>query len=412
MLAELYPRFHARYAALPVLGPYLDGFVRWLRREGYPDAAIRTRLRAAGRRLVPELVRDGVKGPEDLSAVTLLAYAPVPARTDAHLAAVVRSLARYFEEQGVLAPTPVTPTGVLLTRYRQYLEQVRGLACLSVANHASTVAQFLAFLGGGRAAERVGALQPSQIEAFIRAAARRRDRASLQHTVAHLRSFLRFLAASDLAPAGLENQIDTPRLYRQERLPRALSWKTVRALLRAVDRSTPEGKRDYAMLLLIATYGLRSCEVVSLTLDDVQWRSGRLHVPRSKIATALELPLTPQVGTALFDYLRHGRPPLPYREIFLRVRAPAGPLKPTAVTEVFQNWARRSRLPIAWQGPHCLRHSLAVHLLRQQTPLKVIGDLLGHRSAESTCVYLRLHVEDLRDVALNLPVPAAKEEQR
>ena len=95
-----------------------------------------------------------------------------------------------------------------------------------------------------------------------------------------------------------------------------------------------------------------------------------------------------------------------HREVFLRVRAPAGPLAPTAVTEAFQGWTRRSGLPIPYQGPHCLRHSLAVHLLRQGTSLKAIGDLLGHRSAESTCVYLRLHVEDLRDVALDLPPEA------
>ena len=106
---------------------------------------------------------------------------------------------------------------------------------------------------------------------------------------------------------------------------------------------------------------------------------------------------------ALVDYLRNGRPELPLRQVFLRARGPKGILKPTAVTEAFQGWARRSGLPITFQGPHCLRHSLAVHLLRQGTPLKTIGDLLGHRSTESTCVYLRLNVEDLRDVSLQLP---------
>jgi len=94
---------------------------------------------------------------------------------------------------------------------------------------------------------------------------------------------------------------------------------------------------------------------------------------------------------------------LPCRHVFLRVRAPWGPLRPTAVGEAFQGWTRRAALPIRRQGPHCLRHSLAVHLLRQGVPLKTIGDLLGHRSTESTCVYLRLNVVDLRDAALDLP---------
>jgi integrase len=163
------------------------------------------------------------------------------------------------------------------------------------------------------------------------------------------------------------------------------------------------GRRDYAMFLLIATYGLRTSEIAALRLEDVEWRAGRIRVPRPKSTTPIVLPLTDDVGAALLDYLRHARPELPCREVFLRVRAPAGALAPTAVTEAFQGWSRRGGLSIPYQGPHCLRHSLAVHLLRQGTSLKAIGDLLGHRSTESTCVYLRLNVDDLRDAALDLP---------
>jgi site-specific recombinase XerD len=157
------------------------------------------------------------------------------------------------------------------------------------------------------------------------------------------------------------------------------------------------------MFLLITTYGLRTSEVAALLLDDVEWRAGRLRVPRPKSRTPIVLPLTKEAGAAIADYLRRDRPPLSHREIFLRFRAPAGPLRPTAVTEAFQAWTRRSRLPIPYQGPHCLRHSLAVHLLHQGTSIKAIGDLLGHRSIEATCVYLRLHVDDLRDAALEVP---------
>ncbi len=158
------------------------------------------------------------------------------------------------------------------------------------------------------------------------------------------------------------------------------------------------------MFLLVATYGLRTSEVAALCLDDVEWRAGRIRVPRPKAQTPIVLPLTEEVGAALLDYLRNDRPDLPCREVFLRVRAPAGPILPTAVTNAFQMWSRA--LPIPYQGPHCLRHSLAVHLLRQGISLKAIGDLLGHRSAESTCVYLRLHVDDLRDAAIDLPQEA------
>ncbi|MEY4583223.1 MAG: hypothetical protein RL701_7926, partial [Pseudomonadota bacterium] len=241
------------------------------------------------------------------------------------------------------------------------------------------------------------------IESFVRSVGARVGRASLQHSVAHLRSFLRFLASRGEVAHGLDALIDTPRLYRGERLPRALPWDIVQAFLAAIDRSTLMGRRDYAMFLLIATYGLRTSEIAALRLDDIEWRAGRLRVPRPKTRAPIILPLTQGVEAALLDYLRHARPSSKCREVFVRVRAPAGPLVSTAVTEAFQSWTRRSGLAIPYQGPHCLRHSLAVHLLREGTSLKAIGDLLGHRSAESTCVYLRLHVEDLRDAALALP---------
>lgn len=408
MLSELFPRYHARYRSLPILGEHLDGFVQWLCTQGYPELPIRLRVRAA-QRLERLLRRRGVHKLEDLYPATLLGFAPSDSRDDAYLAAVVRSLVRYLSERGALAAPQPTPAERLIDSYRRHLDTVRGLATKTVTHHASTVAELLAFLDYDHHPARLRRLDSRRLDEFIEMLAPRLGRASLQHAVAHLRSFLRFLAARGIVHPDLGSQIDTPRVYRGEQLPRSVAWKTTRALLHAVDRTTPMGRRDYAMLLLVATYGLRSCEVVALTLDDIDWRSARVRIRRPKVRAPLLLPLTTEVGAALLDYLQHGRPDLACREVFLRVRAPAGTLRPTALTEVFQGWVRRSGLAIPFQGPHCLRHSLAVHLLRQGTPLKTIGDLLGHRSAESTCVYLRLHVEDLRDVALELPAEARAE---
>jgi site-specific recombinase XerD len=143
---------------------------------------------------------------------------------------------------------------------------------------------------------------------------------------------------------------------------------------------------------------------VDLTLDDIDWRRDTLRVAQRKTRSALVLPLLDSVGNLLVDYLRDARPSSSLRHLFLRARAPEGTLKPTAVAEAFQAWSKRSGLSITFNGAHCLRHSFAVHLLRQGTPLKTIGDILGHRTAESTCVYLRLAIDDLREVALSLPV--------
>ena len=163
------------------------------------------------------------------------------------------------------------------------------------------------------------------------------------------------------------------------------------------------GLRDYAMFLLIATYGLRASEVVAISLEDILWRQRILRIHQRKTSSPLELPLTNEVLSALVKHLKRTPPPIPYRRVFLRMRAPIGLLKPTAVTEAFQSLVRKSGLSIPFQGPHCLRHSYAVHLLKNGTPLKTIGDILGHRTAESTSMYLRLATGDLREVALAVP---------
>jgi integrase/recombinase XerD len=174
------------------------------------------------------------------------------------------------------------------------------------------------------------------------------------------------------------------------------------------------GLRDYAMFLLIATYGLRCSEAVAIRLDDIRWRQSRLLIRQQKTSSTLVLPLTNEVCSALVKHLKQTPPPPPYRRIFLRMRAPIGELRRTAVADAFRSAIQKSGLSIPFKGPHCMRHSLATHLVKNGTPLKTIGDILGHRSATSTTAYLRLATGDLREVSL--PVPGrdrkAGEEQR
>jgi site-specific recombinase XerD len=424
MLRELYPRVHRRYTSLPIIGPTLDGYGTWLLKQGYSTDRAREYFRAAPR-LVRQLQQSGVRTLASVTRARLQRCAPADSQEDPDLAALVRQWDCYARTQLALYAAPrVTRVGQRVDAYTTYLEQVRGFAASTCTYHRRTVTDFLTRLGYERHPTRLTTLTGHDIETFLRAVGPRQTRASLQHVVSHLRAFLRSLAAAGEIPSGLDVQIDTPRVYRGEQLPRALPWETVQRLLKAIDRTTPMGRRDYAVFLLIATYGLRACEIVTLTLDDVEWRSARFRIPQRKTRGSLWLPLTDEVGNALLDYLRHGRPALairrqrvPYRggpsptfrEVFLRHRTPAGGLKATAVTEAFQAWSKRSGLTIPFQGVHCLRHSYAVHLLRSGVPLKTIGDVLGHRTLESTAVYLRLAVEDLRDVALALPAGLARD---
>jgi integrase/recombinase XerD len=407
MLTEIFPRMHRRYSSSPLLGPLLGEFAAWLIARGYPRVPLRRHLRAACR-LARRWHRRGRRDLTDLHRDDLRVCAPGRSQDDADLAATSRLLERYLDEQGLLpAHAPATRVPDEVIAYGRYLIDLRGFAASTVKQHVDTAAAFLAQIAE-RTPGRLAGLSTHDLDRFICQTSTRLSRASLQHTVAHLRGFLRFLGTRGVVPTGLAQQIDTPRVYRQEQLPRALPWDTVRALLRSIDRRTALGRRDYAMLLLVATYGLRASEIVALTLDDIMWRRCELHVRRRKVEGPLLLPLTDAVATSVLAYVRDGRPSSPSRVLFLRHRAPAGLLKPTAVTEVFQARARRSGLAIPFQGVHCLRHSVAVHLLRMGVGLKPIGDLLGHRTFESTCLYLRLALNDLREVALDLP-PAVTE---
>jgi integrase len=163
------------------------------------------------------------------------------------------------------------------------------------------------------------------------------------------------------------------------------------------------------MFLLIAAYGLRGCDIAGLQLSDIDWRAGELRVRQRKTGQPLLLPLIAPVAAALAAYLRKGRPRCAYREVFLTVVAPLAPLKGQAVGYAFRNRVRASRLDIPFECVHCLRHSHAAHLLRCGISVKTIGDLLGHASTESTCVYLRVNVDDLREVALPLPTGLNRE---
>lgn len=407
MLSSLFPRDHARHAALPLLGGFLEGLCEWLHARGYPRDVLRERV-LMGRWLSRALRRRGVRSLSELTAATLRSYAPPGVRsTLRRRGALVRSLALYLDERGALATTAPTPTQRRVVEYSRHLDRVRGLCSSTVAMHAGVVREFLLFLDHDARPAGLHELRVADVDAFLARVGRRVGRILLSHFVAVLRSFLRFLAAAGDAPAGLDAQVDSPRIWRGERLPRALRWEDVRALLASIDRTTPKGRRDYAMFLLIATYGLRSSEVCALRLDDVAWRKRQIRVPRPKVDAPLLLPLTDEVGSALLDYLRSGRPPSTCRQVFLRLASPRGPLGPCAARDALRAWARRAGIVVPYRGgPHSIRHAVALRLLREGARLKTIGDLLGHRSPQTTGVYLRLDVEDLRDVALPLP-PAA-----
>jgi len=174
----------------------------------------------------------------------------------------------------------------------------------------------------------------------------------------------------------------------------------------AVDRSSPKGKRDYAILLLAARLGLRTSDVCGLKFREIDWEHNRISIIQEKTGEPLDLPLLPEVGEAVIDYIKYGRPVsvLPY--IFLNVNSPYDRLNRSTLHSIVCQYMRRAGITFEKErhhGPHALRHSLAALLLEKKTPLPVISEVLGHRNTESTRYYLRIDINSMKQCMLDVP---------
>jgi site-specific recombinase XerD len=211
--------------------------------------------------------------------------------------------------------------------------------------------------------------------------------------------FLRYLHRQGLVARDLSSTVEAPPAYRLATIPRSITWDEVRRMLDTVDQRTVVGRRDYAMLLLLVTYGLRAREVAALTLDDVDWRHDRLRVPERKAGHSTAYPLSPLVGQAILAYLKTGRPTTSSRRVFFRTLAPRQPITHSAVSCRAAHYLRQAGIVVPRPGSHTLRHTCVQRLVDAGWPLKPIGDYVGHRSPSSTEIYSKIAVETLRDVA-------------
>jgi integrase/recombinase XerD len=281
-----------------------------------------------------------------------------------------------------------------------YLAAERGLRPESMVGYRHQLACFEAYLDRIGVA-RLQELSPAILSAFVA----ERSGAGLAKTTVRngcgvLRVFLRYAHRQGLLATDLSKAVEWPPAYRLADIPRSISWAEVGRVLGGVDRRTPCGKRDYAILLLLVTYGLRAREVAALTLDDIDWRRGRLAVPARKAGHSTAFPLSAVVGEALVDYLRHGRPPSSDRHVFFRAVAPAGPASRVAVSACARHYLLKAGIQVPRPGSHTLRHTCVQRLVDAGFGLKTIGDFVGHRSPASTEIYAKVAIEPLRQVAL------------
>jgi integrase/recombinase XerD len=293
-----------------------------------------------------------------------------------------------------------------LDGYGRWLVEVHGLAHETGVGLVRAARVFLDWLGDGVGRDSLSRLGLSEIDRYLSWRMQGLRRATRHRVSNCLRSFLRYLHADGFLPKDLSAAVAGPTLYKFEEIPRAFTQEQVKALLDTTRRDkTPCGLRDHAILMFLSTYGLRAGEVVRLRFDDIDWRGEKFRVRQSKTGNELVLPLLVAVGEALLRYLRNGRPKTEIREVFLRARAPLGAFKRgSSLHVIVENRLRQAGIEVQGRhGPHAFRFARAGSLLRAGVPLKPIGDLLGHRSAASTEVYLRLATEDLRAISIDVP---------
>jgi len=228
---------------------------------------------------------------------------------------------------------------------------------------------------------------------------------TVEQQLCALRSFLRYLHSNQLHPQDLAETIPSIKARKQNRIPSVWTPDHVSKLLEAIDRGNPAGKRDYAMILLVTRLGLRTIDLKRLKLENLKWQENRITLVQSKTSRELNLPLLPDVGWAIIDYLKNGRPKVESPYVFLRHLAPLEPFADEdRLHQIIVKYMRLAKIPISPQkkkGMHSLRHTLASKLLQENTPLSVISDILGHVSSDSTAVYLKVDVDMLRECALD-----------
>jgi site-specific recombinase XerD len=284
----------------------------------------------------------------------------------------------------------------LVDRYRVYLVEERGLAPKTVIARERTARLFLAEHSGRELRD----LDAGDVSGFVTRQCRRLTVRSAERLVNGMRSFLRFALVEGLITVPLAGAVPSVARRTGAGLPRGLDPRQVKALLASCDRRRVIGRRDYAILVLLARLGLRAAEVAALRLDDIDWRAGELVV-RGKGRTEERLPLPCDVGEAIAGYLCRGRPPRPEREVFLRVNAPLRGLAPEGVSEVVRAASERSGLGSF--GAHRLRHTAGTEMLRAGASLPEVAQVLRHRSVATTTIYAKVDHLALRDLAMAWP---------
>lgn len=392
----------------------LDVFVRSLESQGYPPRTLRRYLFAAA--AFGRWVKQEKLELESVDESTLQRFFSgcrrerCRGRRGGRLSNAVSGVRRFVEamrSRGLMPPKGAThspgPIDDFVIVFELYLRQVGGLVLGTRRIYGRYARALLEAQFGEGAALDFNALDAQCIGNFVLIQAGRLGKSSRRLPATATRTFLRFLIGRGLISEGLVGAVPTVRQWRHASLPSHLSVTDLTTMFTSCASTTNVGRRNCAILMILARLGLRSCELAALRLDDIRWHEGLVLVRGAKSHRQRMLPLPDDVGAAVASYLRDGRPSGKCREVFLAIHAPHNALTPTAVSSIVARTLQHAGISSVHRGAHLLRHTAATRMVRAGATFKEIADVLGHARIETTTIYAKLDVDTLAAVALPWP---------
>ena len=366
-----------------VLDPHAGGFAVWLSARGYAPSTVEKQLRLAGR--LGQWLADERIPPDALDEDAAWRFAcsvRSSGRTRLSMRGVMPVL-EYLRSSGAVPPEPPpcsgSPRQCLLLAYERYLSGERSLGQSTIAKYSHIAEAFLDMLPDP-VDDALAGLSAGQVHGFVLSRG-----PGAKSIAGGLRSFLRYLFLSGAARRQLAGAVPPAAAWKLAGLPARMDAGAVSAVMRSCDRATVTGRRDYAILLLLARLGLRAHEAAGLGLDDIRWRTGTIVV-RRKGGRSEELPLPADAGQAIADYLAVRPAARDTRAVFISAYAPWRPVTRSAVTLLVKSHCKTAGTP---GRAHLLRHTLASDLLAAGASLPEIGLVLGHRSPFVTSIYAK-----------------------
>jgi site-specific recombinase XerD len=392
-------------------GPYLSSLTQELDIEGFSYWVLRTRLQGAAHfshwnqrqgRSVEQLHGDMLKDFE-LHLGTCRCQRPL--RVSRHkkvgVLAGARALVEHLRQRGVITSQPPSKKDVdppaLLLGFCDWMRSQRGTQDKTLSRYGTVINDALGALGADPSR-----YNAKSIRSFVLSRTKGRSRSTGKEVVSVTRMFLRYLIAQGTCRIGMDDAVPTLAMWRLSALPRYLPASDIEEIITSCNPDTAVGLRDRAVILLLARLGLRAGDIITMDLDDVDWTQGSIRVS-GKSRYEVKLPLTQEVGDAVLEYLRRGRPPIHDSHLFVRMQAPWGGLKVSAVSAIVARAIARAGVETPFRGAHVLRHSAATEMLRQGATLQQVGTVLRHRYLDTTAHYAKVDVQRLRSIALPWP---------